>query len=210
MQFAVSPLCMPYPIHIDTGVYELDQFMAGMHEERLGWVYDKNSEDSMIACVQSISNAIDIYLLPFFDSCCDCKSSLEEMIKLEKLLDNNRKQWLHRIGEQDKAAPLQELSLFDSRKYYMALKSNNWNYAYQYLDHQIKSCKSSLKSFDDPNGPKQPNIVKERYIQSLAEYSEQMDKLQSQDYCYFIKLVDYNEKQMKEFLATKYPKLRQG
>ena len=204
VEFGIFPLCLPQPIFLDAGRYELDAFLT---ELRSGWSFDSNSEESMMDCVKSISKAIDMYLLPFFEKCYDCESALSELIKLEELFDCNRQKRLHLMGEYDSAAPWQERSLFDYRKYYMALKSRNLSYAEQYLNYQVNFHKNELKYFNNPNSPNQPETVIRRFEAKLSLVSEQLERLLSGDFGYFDDLIKSNESEMLLYLADKYPKV---
>lgn len=208
VDFGIFPLCLPQPIFLDAGGYALDEFIVELHERSSGWTFDASSEESMMNCIESITKAIDLYLLPFFETCSDCKSALPELIKLEELFDRNRQKTLYLRGDSDCAVPWQERSLFDSRKYFMALKSHNLSYAKRYLQHQVNFCERELKSFNNVNSPRQPDIVRERFSAKLALYSEQLEWLDSEDFGYFDDLLNSNEDQMKQFLAAQYPKIR--
>ena len=212
VEFGVVPLCSPQPFYLDAGVYELNHFFADADPQKYGsvWKFDAGSEESMVNCAKSISNAIDLHLLPLFERCYDCQSALHELIKLEELFNNNRKKYLQSIGTSDLAISWQERSLFDHRKYYMALKIRDFTYAYRYLSHQVNCYKNSLESFEKPNSPKQPAIVIDRHLSALAEYTALLKRLDSGNFSYFDNLVKSNEHQMKVLLATNYPKLAQG
>ena len=207
VEFGIFPLCLPQPIFLEAGGYELDGFIFEQCEDSLRWVFDSHSDESMKNCIESLSSAIDLYLMPFFETCCDCKSALPELINLEELFDRNRQRRLQLRGDYDSAVPWQERSLFDARKYFMALKSHNLSYAYQYLNHQVNFFKTRLEEFDNPNSPKQPDIVRERFLNKLAAYLEQLGWLDSGDFDKFDDLLNSNEKQMLKFLAAKYPKI---
>lgn len=207
VEFGIFPLCLPQPVFLFAGGYELDEFIVEPHEKSFGWSFDSNSDESVMNCVESISEAIDLYLLPFFVTCSDCKSALPELVKLEELFELNRQKRLHLIGGIDSAVPWQERSLFDYRKYYMALKAHNLTYAQQYLNHQVNFHKATLKSFDKPDSPRQPDVVRQRFLAKLALYSEHLERLDSGDFSYFDNLLKSNENQMLKYLADKYPKL---
>jgi hypothetical protein len=207
VDFGIFPLCLPQPVFLDAGGYMLDEFIVGLYEGSLGWIFDANSDDSMMNCIESISEALDLYLLPFFETCCNCNIALPELIKLEELFDYNRQKRLQLRGDSDSAVPLQERSLFDSRKYYMALKARNLPYAQQYLNYQIGFYKTRLISFDKPNSPRQPDVVKERFTAKLALYLEQLERLESGDFTFFDDLLNSNENQMLELLSAKFPKI---
>ena len=210
IEFGVFPLCLPQPIFLDAGGYALDEFIIEKHEDIGEWTFDHSSDKSMIYCIESLSKTIDLYLLPFFDVCDDCNSALPELIKLEELFDGNRQTRLQLRGDFDSALNWQERSLFDSRKYFMALKSRNLSYAYQYLNYQINFCKMKLEALDNPNASIQPDIVRERFSIRLAMHLEHLERLQSGKLGYFDALLNANENQMKKFLSTQYPKIFSG
>lgn len=207
VEFGVFPLCLPQPIFLDAGGYELDEFVVERHVESSGWTFDPNSDASMVNCVESISEAIDLYLLPFFEVCSDCKSGLTELVKLEEMFDCNRKKALYLMGVSDRAVPWQERSLFDPRKFFMALKSHNLCYSKRYLQHQVDFCETKLRQFDAPNSPRQPDGVRQRFSDKLALHLEYLAWLESGDFSYFDDLLKSNEKQMIEYLADKYPQI---
>lgn len=207
LDFGVFPLCLPQPIFWDAGGYELDKFIIELHEKSSGWTFDAGSDQSMIDCIDAISEAIDMHLLPLFEKCSDCKSALPELIKLEELFDRNRQKTLYLRGDSDRAVPWQERSLFDSRKYFMALKSHNVSYAKQYLQHQVDFCETTLKEFDKPNSTRQPDVVRQRFLAKLSSYSEHLERLDSGDFSYFDDMLKSNENQMLKYLADKYPKI---
>lgn len=207
VDFGVFPLCLPQPIYLYAGGYELDKFIIDIHEKSSGWAFDAGSDQNMIDCVEAISEVIDMHLLPLFDKCIDCKSSLPELIKLEELFDRNRQKTLHLLGDSNCARPWQELSLFDYRKYFMALKAHDIPYAKQYLYHQINFCETKLKEFDKPNSTRQPGVVRDRFSAKLSVYLEQLGRLDSEDFCYFNDMLKSNENQMLKYLADEYPKI---
>ena len=210
VEFQISPLCLPQPFYLEGGIYELDQFIVDQQIGGHGWMYNRHSDESINNCVELLSNAIDLYLLPFFEMCTDCETALAGCMKLEEALDCNRRKRLQLMGEADLAAPWQERSLFDYRKFYMALKSRNLSYACQYLKHQVDYCKIRLEALDKPNSPKQPDGVRERFLAKLTKDSAQLQWLESGDLGKFEDLVNSNESQMREFLASNYPKIPKG
>lgn len=203
VDFGIFPTCLPQPIFLQAGGYSLAHFNVPYSE----WSFDTTSEESIMLCVESVIAAIDLHILPLFEVCRDCQSALPELIKLEELFECNRIQTLYIKGGYDSAVPLHERSLFDDRKYYMALKGKDFSYIRQYLSHQINFYKEKLKEFDIPNYPRQPNIVRERFLGNLTEYSTHLSRLNSGEYGYFANMLNSNERQMSEFLITHYPKV---
>jgi hypothetical protein len=207
VDFGIFPLCLPQPIFLDAGGYELEKFIVEPYENNSGWPFDSYSDESLLNCIKSITGAIDLYLLPVFEICSDCKSALPELIKLEELFDFNRIKKLHLSGDFDAAVSWQERSLFDYRKYYMALKARDLSYAQRYLEHQVNFYINRLKSFDNPNSPKQPDVVREGILARQAWYAEHLERLDSGDFSYFDDLLKSNESKMLKYLADKYPRV---
>lgn len=208
VDFGIFPLCMPEPLFIEAGGYVLDAFQVEQHTINSGWKYDPNSYESVVDCIDAISQALDQYLLPFFDACSDCGSALREVLKLEEEFDRNRQKVLSIRNDSDFATPWQERTLFDSRKYYMALKSHNISYAQHYLYYQIDFCEKKLDSFNSSNSPKQPEIVKKRFSSKLSLHKEHLARLETGDDVYFDELLQMNEVQTREFISTRYPQIR--
>lgn len=208
VEFAILPLCMPTPIYLEGGGYELDKFIVEQYLRYSGWAFDPHSNESIERCIECVSEAIDLYLLPLFDKCTNCEKTFHEVMELEELFERNRLNVLHLMGESDAAMPFHERSLFDPRKYYMALKSHNYSYAKRYLENQVDYHDRKLKEFDAPGAPKQPDGLKVRFLADRAQYSEQLERLYSGDFAFFDNLLDSNESQTLNWITTRYPNIR--
>ena len=202
VHFGLYPLCLPQPVYFDEGEYELyraldpcDNFTAWEHS---GWEVKSKSDTDMLECIESIIKAIDLYLIPFFDRCIDCKTSLTDLLALEKTFDYNRRKYLQLKGITDCAKPWQYRSMLDSKKLYMALKTSNWSYARQYFTNWIDCYKGGSKQFDKSRSTEHTR---------LTELLECLQKLEGKDYGYFHTIVKCNEIEMRKFLTTQYPKL---
>lgn len=209
VEFGILPLCRSAPVYIDGGGYELDRFTVEQHAGYSGWKFNPWVDKSVINCVESMSEAIDLYLLPLFDRCSNCAEALPELVKLEELFEKNRMETLRLWGDTDHATlTWQERSLFDDRKYYMALKSHDLDYARKYLLFQISYREKTLKSFDSPDSPRQPDSVIEKFSANLARDIEQLKRVESADFDYFDRLLSSNEDKTLKFLADQYPQIR--
>lgn len=209
VEFGILPLCRSAPVYLDEGGYELDTFMVEQHAKYSGWRFDPKVDESVVNCVNSMSEAIDLYLLPLFNRCCNCAEALLELVKLEELFEKNRIETLRLWGDTDHATlTWQERSLFDDRKYYMALKSHDLAYARQYLLFQVSYRKKALERFDSPDSPRQPDSVKERLSANLVRDIEQLKRVESADFDYFDCLLSFNEDKTLKFLADQYPRIR--
>lgn len=200
VEFGVFPLCLPQPVFFEAGGYMLDWFIVNRPESYLGWRYDTQSDVSISNCIKSVSDTIDLYLLPFFESACDCKKALQELFSLEELFDANRKRVVCLKGGTDSAKPWQERSLFDYRKYYMALKASNWEYAEKYLIHMVNNYQSALMRFGSEESPRQPDMVIKKHKLKLGSFMEQLSHIQAHDHVFFTKQIIANENEMNKYL----------
>lgn len=202
VEFGIIPLCGNIPIYLEAGKYELSGFEAEWHRD---WRYDPKSNDSIELCVDTLIRAMNDKLIPLYTMCEDCKSTLPVLMKLEESFDINRIKWLELIGECDRASPLHERSMFDSNKFYMALKSCDYDYAEKYLRFHISYCQNELELMERPESTKQPEIVKIRITENLNVWTDYLKRLTSGDYAFFDNLLLQNEAQTKSWLLDRYP-----
>lgn len=204
VDFGIIPLCMPGPVVLEVGGYNLDMFVLKQYVKYAGWAYDFRSKESIVSCIQAVSNTIDIYLLPILERCRDCETTLSELICLEELFDCNRKKALALQGILDSAVSWQDRSLFDSRKYYMALKARNFDYARKYLHHQVNFYKGKLELFGNLDSPKQPPAVWEGILSKLEVCTQQLHLIDSGEFNKLENFLNSNETQMRSFLLSTF------
>lgn len=212
VEFGILPLCMPLsfaslPIHfsiLSMGNYSLDQFFVGSPALHGGWVFNPLSKDSIQDCLYSVTQAIDNHLIPLFDKCTNCSTSLTELVKQEEKFDRNRREILLLRGEADCAKSWKERSLFDYKKYFMALKAGNYTYAQVFLNHQVNFYEKALHECIISQESK---TVIEKHTMKYRSYSEQLKMLNSGDRDYFYNLIQSNEDAMWKLLKQNYPKL---
>ena len=145
--FSVLPLCQKLDAKWAlSGVdkYYLRKFEVIDWTEGDGWQY-KIDSDKISSCIDDILVYINKHLIPFFERSDTCKAALPEIIKLEKLFNENRKESLRQCGMSDEACPNAELNLIDSVKYYMALKNGDFNFA---LKCRIAQLEQNLNSYN--------------------------------------------------------------
>ena len=159
IDFGIFPLCASLPVFLDCGGYDMRAFRVELLANGSGWVFDSKSNESKKQCLETISQTIDSYLIPLFDRCSDCKTTLFELIKLEELFDLNRQEALYYLGDSDCAIPQNERSVFDSRKYFMALKAHDYSYAHSFLQRMVNYYDVKVKCFHSENSPQQPATV---------------------------------------------------
>lgn len=198
--FSILPLCQKLEAKwalSGVGIYYLKKFEVSHWMEGDGWRYKISSED-ISYCIDEILIYINRYLLPFFERSDSCKTALPEVIALEKLFNENRKESLRRSGMEDKAGPNAELNLLDSTKYFMALKNGDYDFA-------LKSRQALLQqNVDSYNSMSERGYLMEedrlRREKSLAELRDEIDHLEIKDIGYFQRLLEENEAYSRENL----------
>ena len=203
IEFGVTPLCYYPPLDLDGGLFESDQFyVEDLHCRGLWW-YEPLSVSSIIETMQSLSETVDKYIIPFFDKCFDCGSTFDQLHKLEVLFENNRLKSLEISGSSDKAQPFDERILFDDRLYFFALKSENWSFAKGHLEAFYKSYSNTSQNSNNDND-------KLRFKEAADEKMDLLQHLYDEDYTFFRKMVENNEKENLEHIKRVYPRfLRQ-
>lgn len=127
VEFGVFPLCqvLEYP---EYGHYNLCNFEVPTYYA--DWSYDKNSEDSMKACVQDICGYIDRYLIPLFTEATCSEKALPALIKLDTHFHNVRQTHFQQKRRVDRAKlDWRYASMLRTEKFFMALKSGQYEYA---------------------------------------------------------------------------------
>ena len=217
VEFSVIPLCMQLPVFpnglefyvLNMGSYELDHFDVDNCID-LGWRRaDSNLNENDDNYVLRIVKAVDRYLIPFFERCTNCEKALFEVIELEKLFERNRIKALSIMGLNDCAKPFAERVLFDSKKYYMAIKAKNFEYARRYLIYQMNYYKTELQTLEKGNITKQADIVRQKYTDKIIWIEEQFAQLENGNIVYFDDLIKDNEAIMHKFLAENFPHLQE-
>jgi len=183
--FSVMPLCMglrPDFRRPSSGPYYLKRFEASANpydgisrwnDSSDGWVYTSDPTCQQ-TCRSEATRMLAEHLLPFFERTTHSESALEELIQLEALFHDNRLKNLGLSGrpELDPAGPNARLDLYDSTKYYLAIKAGNFEFAQQVLEKLVlnysegysRSLSKYLESHDEP-----PN---EAGIEHLIEHLE--------------------------------------
>lgn len=205
VEFDVFPLCTVPPIYLNSGRYSLEGFLTDPHNNYFTW---HNSSESISSCVNRITELVDNRLIPIFDKCTNCESALFELLRLEMEFERNRLAKLKQMGTLDCASNWKDRSLFDAKKYYMALKAKNYTYARQYLEHEISHYKNIITSLKDPKSSQQPKIVKERFVNTLNSRLDHLSHLSAEEYSFFEDLLCSNEQRMLDFLRKTGIRLR--
>ena len=127
VEFGVFPLCqvIKYP---EYGHYNLCNFEVLTYYA--DWSYDKNSEDSVNACVKDICGYIDRYLLPLFTEANCSEKALPALIGLDTYIQNVRQAKYRQKRMKDRAKfDWRYASLLHTEKFFMALKCGQYDYA---------------------------------------------------------------------------------
>ena len=197
--FSVLPLCQNISaqrVEAGVGLYYLRKFqISDGAEESDGWVYSLKKE-SISACIEEISQYLELYLIPFFERANHTQAAFHELIALEKIFQENRLASLQLSGIKDCAANKSGIHLLDSPKYYMALKNGNYDYAKEscaaFLQQNLTAYESSKAFLSEKNLAERMEIIQ--------ELRHELDLLKAENTDYFRNLMERNESCSRENL----------
>jgi hypothetical protein len=96
--------------------------------------------------------------------------------------------------------------LFDSNKYWLALKCRNYSYAKLYLSHQIQDYEELISEIEGGTDT-QPASVYTNAIAECESLRKRLRKLDNEDYAFFEEMAEVQEKQTLSWLRDTYPRL---
>ena len=201
VEFAIIPLCLRIEKeYISGGVYShyLKKFEIVSWTLFDSWEYDKNSEASMDACLEEIMRYLTSYLLPFFERANSCETALPELIKLERLFNDNRMEILRISGIEDRADPGTEFLISDCVKYYMALKNGDYGLALKSRQALLQQNLDAYNSMAEGGYLTEENRM--RREKGLETLRDEIDHLSANDIGYFQRLLEENEVYSRENL----------
>lgn len=201
LEFAIIPLSLRIEKNYILGgvySYNLRRFEPARWTHWDEWVYNSKSDESMEACINEILRYLTSYLIPLFENACSCKTALPKLIKLEKHFNQNRIAGLKADGIEDGALEGAGLNLLDSSKYFMALKSGDYEYALKSRKALLEQNIESYKSMKD-NSNMTKEILHERY-EAIQELQEEIRHLEEDDRDYFNAMIVENETYSREVL----------
>lgn len=190
--FGIYPLCMDIKYVVNVGEYYVGQFDQNLTD----WSFDKMLCSSAEECLATTFFLIDSYLIPFFRKAVDCQSAFVEMVDLDFRFDSFRKKRLKQMGDVDEAEPIEIRTLLDSSKFYMSLKTRNYDWAQKHIALIIQSKKESYEralkmEIDDIQW-------KNAYCQKLARAIDRMENelsyLNGQNYTMIDSYLERQEK----------------
>lgn len=224
--FDIFPLCLgidaqpyiaPFPL---SSSYYLKAFKISNNCASLdGWLYTGDLESKQLCC-DEVASLLITDLMPFFERTTSSETALAEILKLEKLFNDNRIAggW-HPRREKIGGTPLR----------YLAIKAGDYDLALDGLDQELKLCVDSyerVKAEHESNYPSSQvrreevdllikhlwskdylQIIREGAFQNeqisaawLFRYEDQAKKvqqllnhLQAKDTAYFQRLFEENE-----------------
>lgn len=205
IEFGVCPLCHHLPIYFDGGPFDLEHFVVRAHPLETVWMYDPKDETSIYACLEDMIASFDACVIPLFEQSIDCSTTLRALALLEERRNEVRERERLIFGQD---IPVGELDrkLFDSRYYYLSLKAKDVSFAKRFLQHWISLTEQDIAMCDVPPYNKMDGR-KERTIESLRHYTEQLSQLENENWSYFEKRLANNESAMLTELSKNYPKL---
>lgn len=187
IEFGVFPLCNDV-LFVDMGLYSLERFVPALYGRESGWLYDKNSAESVCRSIDAMLHTVDAYLMPLFRRANSSSTALPALIGLDKLFEQKR---LSLIGEPIPINCGEELSLMCSEKYYLALKAGDYAFAKKYLHFHIALNERNLETLSPT--AYQAAQQKARYIAKLSELNKHRAMLAQGNYEYFSGLLKSNE-----------------
>jgi hypothetical protein len=188
--FSVLPICQKLEIEPILGVYYLRKFEISHCVESDRWRY-KSIPENIGVCVDEILMYINKYLLPFFERANSCKTALPEVIELEKLFNANRLESLKLSNIADNAEPNAELNLSDNAKYFMALKSGNYDFALKSRKALLKQSIAAYQSVQNNKYMTKEKLHEKEEI--LSKLQVEILHLEEEDWDYFNTIIANNE-----------------
>lgn len=181
-EFGVCPLCMKLPVSLDGGVYETDSFSISESQQE-----DENVTERFFSEAFQI---VEKEILPFFNRCCECGLALSELWSLEKSMEKKRLERLRLKGMEDCAIPFDQRFLCDPRKYYIALKAEDFSFVRRFLEFHTTPSKT------------RPNWNRK----TLEMYEEHFCRLREKDVSYFKRVLLENEADFRRHFFENYPR----
>lgn len=187
--FALLPMCQKID-YVDVGLYNLKSFaVQPTWQQGNSWAYD-HSASSKTVCIQEMLMYTREFLLPLLEKCHDCRSTLSELIKLEALFDENRRNALRQLSMPDWVSQQDSsLHLLDGRKYYMSLKANDFVMAERIMESFLQNNIRLLQR----DGPRQTEQWKLEMEKRITNEQEELQHIQAKDYAYFAPILRNNE-----------------
>lgn len=183
--FCVIPLCAGVSAETDIrqqGLYYLKKFEPAYHFDDWqpwdGWLYN-NDEKVREYCCKEITRMLKEYLIPFFEKTSQSATSLPELIALEALFDDNRLSLgPGRAPAIDATGGAARLNKYDSIKYYLAVKAEDFAFALDIMECVLSRQEESFKQREE----------KFSGIATAYGIEELIDHLKSGDMEYIMKL----------------------
>lgn len=201
--FAIIPFCLRIEKkHISGGVYSRE--LSGFEPLEFGnntiWNFDPKSEERMDYCISQIIIQIKKHLIPYFTKADSCKNALGEVIRRDKLFNENIKAGFRLAGGVDKAQPRAEIDLLDSTKYFMALKNEDYDFA-------IKCREALLNQNIDAYNERRyyshlTTAILEKDLEKIEKLKDEVYRLKTRDIDFFQLMIKENEEYSKETLKA--------
>lgn len=198
--FSVQPLCSKFDrewILSGVGLYYLKKFELNDFRHMDGWCY-KVDPVSISACVDEIVYYIKRYLLPFFESAASCKTALPDLIALEKLLYKNHTSILDLNNIEYVENSHMEFDIMDNVKYFMALKSEDYDFALRSRKALLKQNIRSYESMDKIGYLNEESRMERK--EQIREIQDEIQKIEEKDWAYIQTMIENNEAYSREEL----------
>lgn len=158
------------------------------------WEFNPNDENSINKCVEDLISAIEKHIIPFFERAITPFAIFKESFLLEPTLTKENLEDLLKTNNYEKYC---KINIFtDPDRYYLALKTKNYDYASWYLEKHLSLAE---KAYDETKNYVSDKNKKERekYIDSLKDG---IKMLELEKYDYFEEIIEKKEQEAIEFL----------
>lgn len=195
IEFRICALCSKI-IHPDMGLYELNGLNQSFDIYYNGWNYNKVSKEELNKSLDDMFKLMDDELMPYFIRAADCKTAFIYKYELDKKMFDIKSSWLKHHGISNDKISFETEAICDTDRYYMALKTKNFEYAKKYLQAMIKLEQENYYWYKN-----EITKGKDSYLQSsmdskifIESLEKQLKKIVDKDYQFFKNLVSENER----------------
>ncbi len=205
--YEACPICgdSSFRYGLETDIHRLEYMLLGECGKDGGWFWDQKLNISIESCLDPMIQGIDSVILPYFEKCVDCRSTLWESIILEEK-ENVNWLWLCNLsyGNEGRFIPWEQLVLFDWNRFFISLKIKDYPYARVFLTYNISYYTKELEKMKETNCSEEQIERWEEYINKFRNYLENLD---AGNYPYFDDLIRARENENLEILKKNYPKM---
>ncbi len=195
IEFESAPFCCGKPSLLGTGGTFRIEWFEGV--DRNGeWEYDPHDENSVNKCIEDLILSIKKHIIPFFEKTTTPAEVFDETHLIEIGLTKDDREQLTKTNNYSK---YRQINIFtDPDRYYISLKTKNYDFAKWYLENIIKIAE---RAYEETKDILTDSNKKERKAFIIRCKSE-IKKLELNEFDYFDEIVESKEREAKEFLYS--------